>query len=139
MQVRDVVHEHPVNFFWHAFVVGPQTSLHMRDRYPKLRRTECGGKSRIGVAVDNQHRRPIGQQNRLDLLKHPPGLQTVGAGSDAEVNARGSDVEMMEEDVGHRLVIVLPSVNQAIPEHRRRAEQARPLRPSQIEGGHRQR
>jgi hypothetical protein len=68
--------------------------------------------SSVRVAVDQDHVRPLRDQQLLDRAEHLRGLSGVTAGSDAQMEVRLRDAEFLEEHVAHRAVVVLARVDE---------------------------
>ena len=52
------------------------------------------------------------KQDRLDPLHHPRGLHGMAGGADVEQVVGRGDVELLEEDVGEELVVVLAGMDE---------------------------
>ncbi len=78
---------------------------------------ELGGGQRAGqggvrVAVDQDPVRLLLEQHLLEPLQHLRGLPAVRGGADAEVIVGRRQVELVEEDIGELLVVVLAGVDE---------------------------
>ncbi len=111
-EVRHPIGEDPVDLLGHRPVEAPQPRLDVADRDAHLHRDERGGERGVHVAGDEHHIGLLLLEHRLEALHHPGGLLGVRAGSHVEQMVRCSDPELLEEDVGHRGVVVLPGVDE---------------------------
>jgi hypothetical protein len=111
-QFGEVVDHHPIDFLGHRTVERAQPGLDMHDRDAELGGSEPSGERGVGVPVD-QYR--IGlplDEELLEQAEHRSGHPSVRARADAErVIGRGY-AELLEEDVGHSVVVVLARVHE---------------------------
>ena len=114
-----------IDLFGHLAIEGAQARLDMRDGDVQLGRRQRAGERGIGVAVDHQLVGLRFQEDRFDLLEHASGLRAVAAGTDAELIPGFGNAELLEEDIGHVLVIVLASVDEDFLAAGHLAQQAR--------------
>jgi hypothetical protein len=118
-QVGHRVDEHAVDLLRHRPVEGAQPGLDVRDAQAELHRGHRRRQRRVGVAVDDHPVRRLGREHRLDPLKDAPCGLGVGAGADLEAVRRRRDAQLVVEDAGQAVVVVLPGVDQHHVRHRR--------------------
>ena len=110
-QRGDAVREHAVNLFGHGWVMRPQAGFDMRHGYLQLGSRQRPGQRGVGVAV---HQHPIGLfllNQRFDVLQHAPGHRAVAKAGNAKIMMRLGDVQLLEEDVRHIGIEMLPGMN----------------------------
>ena len=113
-QRRQVVGHDPVDLFGHPPVVAAQACFDVRDRDVQLGADQRAGQRGVRVAVDEQPVRLLLDRDGLDARQHRPGLHPVPARADLQVGVRRGDVELAEEQVRHRFVVVLAGVEQEL-------------------------
>src|SRR2546429_8571538 len=86
----------------------------MRYGYVKLRPGKCPREGRVRIAVDQEPVRLLLERDRLDAGEHRSGLGPVAARSDTQVYIGPRDRELAEEQVRHRVVVVLPGVDEEL-------------------------
>ena len=128
-EVGQPVGDQPVDLLGHLHVEAAQAGLHVRLGHVQLGRHERRGEGRVDVAVDDDQRRPIGQERVLEGHQEGRGLARVRPGPDAEVEVGRREPQLGEEDAGQRLVVVLPGVDHALLDARARRGHGSPARP----------
>ena len=105
----------------------------MGDGYVQLRSHQRARQRRVGVAVDDQPVGAVVERDRLDAREHGGRLRAMGTGTHLEVAVRRRDRELAEEQVRHRVVVVLAGVQQKLlmlpaqhARHRRSLDELRP-------------
>ena len=73
---------------------------------------ECAGQRRVDVAGDDAEVDLPLAQDALDADERLRGLLRVGARADAEELVRGGQAELRDEDLRHRVVVVLAGVDE---------------------------
>ena len=111
-QVGEAVGEHAVDLFGHRAVERTQPRLDVGDRDDELGRREGAGERRVGVAVDEHQRRADLADRRLDAGQHLARLHRVGRRTDTKSDVGPGQVELVEEDAGQLVVVVLAGVEQ---------------------------
>ncbi len=111
-QRRQMIGDAAVDFFRLGAAERPQASLDMEHGNVQLRRDQCGGQGRIGVAVNKKSVGPVGGQNRFQRDQHAPGHIAVAAAADAQVVIGRRQAKLTEEHVGHAVVEMLTRVDQ---------------------------
>jgi len=107
-----MVGEYPVDLLWHSPVEAAQSRLHVGHRDVQLGRGQRAGERAVGVAVDHDQVGLLLEKYLLCPFKHLPGLGGMGARSDTEMIVRRLQTKLIEEDLGHLVVVVLASVDQ---------------------------
>src|SRR5205823_8915151 len=94
---------------------------------------EGTGERGVGVSVDQYPVRPLIDRNGLDAGQHRSGLHSVATRADLQVQVRRWNCELPEEQVRHRIVVVLARVDQELrviasenARYRRRLDELRP-------------
>ncbi len=141
-ELGEPVNQDPVDLLGHAPVETPQARLDVRHRHVQLGRGESCGQGRVGIPVDES---PVGADlldRLLELHEHVRGLPGVRSGTDPEVALGHRKAELLEEDIRHPRIVVLPGVNEALldsdlrqgPTHRSRLDElgASPPPPSEL-------
>jgi hypothetical protein len=105
-----MVGDDAVDLFRHGAVAASQAGLDVGDRLQELGGDERGRNGGVDIAVDQHPVGRVGFDDRLDALHNLGGLGGVGPGTDAEVRVGSRQVELVEEDARHLLVIVLAGV-----------------------------
>ena len=111
-EVRQVVCDDPVDLLRHMAVEASEPRFDVGDRHGDLRRRQGAGQGGVRIAVDHEPVRALEEQHVLDAAEHGRGLIPVRAGPDAQVDVGRRDLEPVEEDAGHLVVVVLPGVHQ---------------------------
>ncbi len=117
-QVGQVVGHDPIPLLRHVRVEGAEPGLHVRQPRPRSTvRDELGGGHRAGeggvrVAVDDDHVRHLVQQDRLEAAQDLRRLDRMAAAADLEIAVGRRQLQVAEEDRAHRVVVVLPGVDQ---------------------------
>ena len=93
----------------------------MGDGDVKLHRGEGGGQRGVHVAHDQHEVGPRIVQDRLEAAHDLGGLDRVRARADAEVEVGGPDIQVLEEPLRHRPVVVLAGVDEDRSQGRLRA------------------
>ena len=78
----------------------------------ELRGREGPREGRVRVPVHDDDVRVLLLEDFLELDQHRPGLAGVGPGADPQVVIWFRDVQDLEEDVAHRIVVVLTRVDE---------------------------
>ena len=121
-QVRDVVGDHPVGLLGHGPVERAQPGLHVDQEGPgSVRVDRLGGHQGAGqggVHVPHHHHGPgpLGQEDRLKGGHDPGGLAGVAARAHSQGVVGPGNLQLVEEDVGEVLVVMLAGVDQAGPD-----------------------
>ena len=110
--VADPVGDHPIYLFGHRPVAAAQPGFDVGDVRPGLGCNKRTRDSRIDVADDDDEVRTNALEQRLESGHHPRGLDGVSAGADLEAVVGWPDTELLEEDLAHAGVVVLPGVYQ---------------------------
>ena len=110
----ELVGEHAVQFLGHRPVVRAESGLDMRDGDLELRRHQRCRKRRRHIPRYDEHVRPLVLEHRLEALEHARSLHRRRACTHLERPVRRRDAEFVEEDLRHRVVIVLTRVNQDV-------------------------
>ena len=111
-QRRRVVGEHPVELLGHRPVVGAHARLDVGDRDAELRAGQGSGERRVRVAVHQQHVRPLLRDQRLERRQHARRLPGVGAAAEVEMMVGSWKLQLVEEDAGELVVVVLAGVDE---------------------------
>ena len=77
----------------------------------------CGerpGQGRVGIAVDQHPVRPLLQQHSLQPKQHFADLPAVRPRPHSQIHVRLREVQFLEEDLGHPVVVVLAGVDQKL-------------------------
>ena len=96
--------------------------LHVADPLIELARDERCGQRRVDIAGDEHDVRRQLDEHRLEALHHARGLNGVSARTNVERVIRSADSELLEEDPGHRVVVVLAGMHEHVLELRPRVE-----------------
>ena len=97
----------PVDLLGHRAVEGTQASLDMDHRHARVARRLRAGRHSVGVALDNDRGRLLGE-HVAELLDHPADLRHAGLPADACERSRACQIPAAaEEDAGQFLVLVL--------------------------------
>ena len=110
-QVGGVVGQDPVDLLGHGPVEGPQARLQVRDGHMELDCRQGPGQRGVRVPVDQDPVGTVGLDGLVHGREHRSGLHAVRSRADPEVDVRGRDSQVAEEDIGEHRVIVLPGVN----------------------------
>jgi hypothetical protein len=115
-QGGELVGDEAVELLGHRPVEAPQARLDVGDRDLQLGRRHGGRQRRVHVPGHEDHvGRPV-DEDRLEALHHARGLLPVRARPDVEHEVRLADLELLEEDLRHRVVVVLAGVHQHLLE-----------------------
>ena len=115
-QVGDAVGQHTVDLLRHGAVEGAEPRLDVGDADAALHGHERRGEGGVDVADDDDPVRLRLGQHRLEPRHDLRGLHGVGPGAHLEVHVRGGQSELLEEDPGHLLVVVLTGVDEDLLE-----------------------
>ena len=121
---RQVVHDDPVDLLRHPAVERAQAGLDVGHRHVHLGRHERRRQRRVRVAVDHDRIGRDVAQCALQRDQHPARLLGAGPTADAQRHVRRPQPELAKEAAGHRLVPVLPGVDEdlVVPLAQRRLE-----------------
>ena len=126
--VGDRIGQHAIDLFGHGPVAAAQPRLDVRQQRPRavgilqLCRGQRARQRRVDVADDDNGRRLMLEQGRLEPLQHAPGLRAVRPRADGQGDVRPGQAQLPEEDVRHRLVVVLAGMDDLRVEIRHRAQ-----------------
>ena len=145
-QGGDHVGANPVRLLRHRAVEAPQSRFEVGDLDSQLRRAERRADGGVDVARDDHQVGALGAQHRLESLQDARDLLRVASRPDPQKVVRLRNAELVEEDLGHQPVVVLPGVDdrggpigKALAhrsDHRRHLDQVRP-RSDYVEDPHR--
>ena len=110
-QGAEVIGDDAVDLLRHPSVKRTQSCLDMCDGDLQLRRSQRARCRRVGVAVDKNRPRLLGQHDLLELLEHTARHGALAETVDAEIVGRRRDRELGEEQSRHRIVEMLPGVD----------------------------
>ena len=110
-EVARVIGQHAVELLWHRAVERAHAGLDVPDRDAVLGSGERTGERGVRVAVDERQVRLELGQYRLQREQHARGLLGVRARADAQLTIRRGHAELVEEDLGELVVIVLARVH----------------------------
>ena len=136
-EVRDGVRQEPVDLLGHTPVEGTEPGLDVGDGDVKLHRREGGGQRGVHVAHDQHEVGQRGVQDRLEAAHDLGGLDRVRARADAEVEVGGPDIQVLEEPLRHRPVVVLAGVDEDRSQGRLRAHRPDEWGPDDVDDPHR--
>ncbi len=108
--VRDLVGEHPVDLFGHATIEAAQPGFDVHDANRLLGRDETAGEGRVHIADDDHARRTQPVEHRLESLHDLGCLHRVRARAGLEIDVGGGQLEVREQSLVHRDVVVLAGV-----------------------------
>ena len=130
---RDVVHDDPVDLLGHRAVEGAEPRLDVDHGDAQLHGGQPAGERRVRVPVHEHRAGLLLDHELLEHAQHLAGLPAVTAGADPEVEVGCRDAELLEEDVGHTVVVVLTRVDEDLivplaqgAAYRRRLDELRP-------------
>ena len=133
-QVGEVIGQDAVELLGHRAVERPHPRLDMSHGDARLRRGEPARERRVRIAVDEQHIRPLGRQQRPECGEHARGLLRVRAAVDPELTLRPRDAELLDEHGAELVVVVLAGVDEQLvvlgaqrARDRRRLDELRPV------------
>jgi hypothetical protein len=86
------------------------------ERESQLRCSERGGERRVYIPRNEYEPRLRCEQHGLESLDDKRGLLRVRTGPDAEMMVGFLKLEIVEKRLRHRRVVVLPGVNENVPE-----------------------
>ena len=107
----DMVREHAVLLLRHAHVVGAQTGLHVGHGDVQLAGGQRAGQRGVRVAVHQKDIRLFALDDLLHADQHFACLPAVRAGAHAELIGGAGNAQLLEENIGHILIIVLAGVH----------------------------
>ena len=113
--VGEVVRADPVDLLGHPPIVAAQSGLDVRERPAQLGRRERAGQGGVRVADDDDPVRSAVLQGRLDPREDARRLLAVARRADLQVDVRGPEPELLEEDVGEAGVVVLAGMDGDLP------------------------
>ena len=109
---RQVVRHDAIDLLRHPAIERAQPGLDVRDRHVHLGRHERRRQRRIRVAVDDHRVGRDVAERALQRDQHPAGLLGAGPTADPQRHVRRPQPELAEEAAGHRLVPVLPGIDE---------------------------
>jgi hypothetical protein len=110
--LREGVGEDAIDFFGHGAIKAAEAGFDVSDGDAKLDGGEGDGNGGVHIA---DHQNQIGlvfEEHRFDTLEDFGCLPGMRAGTDLEVDVRGGDAHLAEENVGKSVVVVLAGVYQ---------------------------
>ena len=110
-QVGGVIGQDPVDLLGHGPIEGAQARLQVGDGHVELDGGQRPGQRGVRVPVDQDPVGAMGLDGLVHGREHRAGLHPVRPRADPEVDVRGRDPQVAEEDIGEHRVIVLPGVN----------------------------
>ena len=113
-QLGELVGDDPVQLLRHRAVEAAQAGLDVGDRYVHLRRGQRRRQGRVDVARDDDQVGLLGGQHRLEPLDRARRLLGVAAGADLEHVVGLGHAQLLEEDLRHQPVVVLPGVDDGV-------------------------
>ena len=128
-EIGDRVGEDAIDLLGHEAVAAAQARLDVGDGDRQLGGGQRARQGRIHVAHHHQQIGPLGEQHRLHRQQHPRGLLGMRTGPDAEVDVGRTDLQVREERIRERRIVVLAGVDQ--PDVDRRARRALALERAQ--------
>ena len=113
-QIGERVRDDPVDLLRHRAIARAQSRLDVRhpDRRRRLRRHDRARQRRVHVPHHDHPVGPVVRENLLERLHDARRLDGVGRRADTQMDVRRRDLQVLEEDVGHQVVVVLPRVQQ---------------------------
>ena len=120
-EIGDGVGQHPIDLFGHRAIEAPKSGFHVGDRDRSLDRGDGCRQGGVHVADHEHDVGPDLFEDRIQTLHHVSRLDRVSPRTDLEIEVRRMDLQIPEEALGHRGVVVLAGV------HERRGER-RPTR-----------
>jgi hypothetical protein len=132
-EARDVIRQAAVDLFGHPVVEAAQAGLDVGHRDAELGGGQGARERGVRIAEDHDHVRAVLEHGRLERLEHAAGHPAMRAGADAQVAVGSGDAELVEEGLGHLVVVVLTRVDEQLPHppsqgsrERRRFHELRP-------------
>lgn len=110
-QIGSMIRENAIVLLRHPAIERAQSGLKMRDGEVEFDGAQGRGNRRIGVAIDEHPVRLVLFEDRIQGRKHRPGLNTVAAGADPEMNVSSGNTEILEKDIRKHGVIMLARVH----------------------------
>ena len=107
-----MIDQDAIDLLGHAAVEAPEPGLHVGHGQMELGRRQRAGQGRVRVAVDDDGVGRLLLEHALDRRQHGARLGAVEAAADPEVIVGHWEGELLEEDVRHPRVVVLPSVDE---------------------------
>ena len=107
MKVGETGGHQAVHFFGFRPHVAAFASFHVSERYAEFARSQGAGQGGVRVSSDYHHVGLLGRDDRLEALQHSAGLPAMGAGPDPEQVVGRRQPKLLEERLGHRMVVVL--------------------------------
>ena len=115
-QVGELVGDQAIDLFGHGAVARAQPGLDVRDRHLELGAHEGTRQGRVDVADDEHPRWPPLLHDALEGDHRARRLLGVRAAADAEEDVGLRQLQVLEEDLGHLVVVVLPGVHEQLLE-----------------------
>jgi hypothetical protein len=112
---REVVRRDAIRLLRHRAIEAAKPGLHMTDRYAHLLGAKSRPKRRVDVAGHQHQVRFLLREHRLEALEHARDLLGVAARPHPQHVVGIRHVQLLEEDVGHQSVVVLPGVDGCDP------------------------
>ena len=129
-QVSDLIGQDPIHFFRHGAIETTQSRLDVSHRNTLLDGDEAARQRRVDVADDKDAAGVELIEHGLESLHDVGGLARVRTRANAEVDVRTWKLEVSEQAVVQRCIVMLPGVNQygprQVPSARRRRAAAAP-------------
>ncbi len=110
-QIRKRIRDDAVDLFRHRAVAAAESGFDVPHGDAEFRGNQRSGYRRIHVAVNEDQVRPLREARLLEAFHDGGGLLRVGAGADFEVVLRMTDAEVLEERIGHVVIVVLAGVH----------------------------
>jgi hypothetical protein len=113
-QIAGVVGEHAIQLLGHRPVARAHTGLHVGEWHSPLRSGQCPRKRGVRIAVDQRQVRLRVCKNRFKRSQHASRLSRRAPGTHAQLAVRCRNPELLKEDPGELVVVVLARVDQQL-------------------------
>ena len=117
-QIHDRIGDRAIHLLGHRPVARAQAGLDVPTVDPRLRAHDRRGHRAVHVAHDQHRARPHGTEESFQPHHHCAGLLRVRARADSQIDRGSRHTEILEEDLRHRLVVVLPRVYNGVRDPR---------------------
>jgi hypothetical protein len=110
--VGEGIGENAVYFFGHGAIEAAEAGFDVGYGNAEFYGSQRDGDGGIDVANNENQIRLVFEQDGLDALEDLSGLRGMGAGADFEIDVRGGNAHLAEENVGKGFIVVLAGMDE---------------------------
>ena len=113
-QVNDGVGHDAIHFLRHRPIARAQARLDMCTVDPHLGAYDSGGHGAVHIADNQNSARTLDREEVFETHHRGAGLRGVRTGTNTQIDDGTRHSQVLEEDLRHRFIIVLPGMNESV-------------------------